>query len=296
MNVNYEYYRIFYYAAKYQNLTRAAQALHSNQPNVSRAIRLLEDELGCCLLVRSNRGISLTPEGRRLFAHVSVAVEHLQAAEEEIEQSKGLQEGSVAIGASETALHMFLLPVLSRFKKRYPRVRIRISSHLSLQAIQAVRDGLVDFAVVATLPKVEKPLYQIPIFDLKDILIAGPAFRFLTRQVMSLKDIAEYPLVCMGENTMTYEFYDHLYRQYHLELKPELEAATIDQILPMIRNDLGIGFLPEILAREALEKGEVFQIPLREEIPDRQICFIENETRPLSIAAQALKRLILEGV
>ena len=61
MNINYEYYRIFYHVAKYKNLTQAAEALRSNQPNVSRTIKLMEHEFGCNLIVRSNRGVSLTP-------------------------------------------------------------------------------------------------------------------------------------------------------------------------------------------------------------------------------------------
>lgn len=77
MNINYEYYRIFYYAAKYKNLTQAAEMLNSNQPNVSRTIKILEHELGCNLLIRSNRGISLTPEGERLYSHIKIAVEQI---------------------------------------------------------------------------------------------------------------------------------------------------------------------------------------------------------------------------
>lgn len=295
MDVNYEYYRIFYYVAKYQNLTRAAQALRSNQPNVSRAIKLLEHEAGCALLLRSNRGIRLTPEGRKLFAHVSVAVEHLQAGEEELIRTRELQEGSVTIGASETALHMILLPVLSRFKKAYPEIRIRISNHMTLQAITAVKNGLVDFAVVASPTEVEKPLHQTAIRDFRDILVGGPSYRFLAEKKVSLADITGYPLVCLGEDTMTYEFYRNLYRRHHLKFRPELEAATIDQILPMIRSDLGLGFLPEIFAVEALEKGEICRIRLREEIPGKYIYFIENENQPLSIAAQALKEMFFEN-
>lgn len=295
MNVNYEYYRIFYYVAKYQNLTRAAQALQSNQPNVSRAVRLLEHEVGCTLLMRSNRGITLTPEGERLFAHVSVAVEHLQAAEEELMRTRELQEGSVTIGASETALHMLLLPVLKKFKKAYPDIRIRISNNMTLQAIAAVRNGLVDFAVVASPAEVGKPLIQTTVRDFGDILVGGPSYRSLAEKKVSLEDITRYPLVCMGENTITFDFYQELFRRHHLEFRPELEAATIDQILPIIRSDLGLGFLPEIFAVDALERGEIFQIRLKEEIPRKYIYFIENENHPLSIAARALKKMFFES-
>ena len=60
----------------------------------------------------------------------------------------------------------------------------------------------------------------------------------------------------------------------------------------MIKNDLGIGYLPKIYAEDALEKGEAYPLTLAEEIPFREICFIENEEYPLSIAARELKSLL----
>ena len=69
MNVNYDYYRIFYYVAKCGNLSQAARELVNNQPNLTRSIKNLEAELGCTLFSRTNRGVKLTPEGERaLFA------------------------------------------------------------------------------------------------------------------------------------------------------------------------------------------------------------------------------------
>ena len=66
MNVNFEYYKIFYYVAKYQNFTKAAHALNNSQPNITRAMNCLEDEVNCRLFIRTNRGVCLTPEGERL--------------------------------------------------------------------------------------------------------------------------------------------------------------------------------------------------------------------------------------
>ena len=84
MYVSYDYYRIFYYVAKCGNITQAARFLFNNQPNLTRAIKTLEGELGCPLFIRNNRGMKLTPEGERLFNHVRVAIENLEQGEEEI--------------------------------------------------------------------------------------------------------------------------------------------------------------------------------------------------------------------
>ena len=112
MEVTYDYYRIFYYAAKYKSFSQAATILMSNQPNVTRAIHNLESQLGCRLFIRSNRGAELTPEGERLYSHVAIAYDHLHAAELELENEKKLEQGTVTIGVSEIALHLLLLPVL----------------------------------------------------------------------------------------------------------------------------------------------------------------------------------------
>ena len=63
MNVNFEYYKFFYYVAKYNNFTKAAHVLNNSQPNITRAMNCLEHELNCTLIVRTNRGVCLTPEG-----------------------------------------------------------------------------------------------------------------------------------------------------------------------------------------------------------------------------------------
>ena len=70
MNISFEYYRIFYYVAKYENITKAAMVLKSSQPNVTRIIHILEDQLDCRLFLREPRGLKLTEEGKRLYAHV----------------------------------------------------------------------------------------------------------------------------------------------------------------------------------------------------------------------------------
>ena len=77
MDISYDYYRTFYYVAKYKSFTGAAEALLNSQPNITRTMKKLEKELGCTLFVRQRHGIALTPEGEKLYAHISVAFEHI---------------------------------------------------------------------------------------------------------------------------------------------------------------------------------------------------------------------------
>ena len=67
MNFNFEYYKVFYYVAKYGSLTRAASVLMTSQPAVTRTIRNLENDLSCRLFIRSKSGVELTPEGKVFY-------------------------------------------------------------------------------------------------------------------------------------------------------------------------------------------------------------------------------------
>lgn len=296
MAVTYDYYRIFYYVAKYHSFTRAAHILMNSQPNITRAMNNLEQELGCTLFLRSHRGVTLTPEGEKLFARVQIAQEQFQAAEEELASDKNLSRGNVSLGVSEIALHCLLLPVLRKFHLTYPGVHIRITNCSAPQAVSAVKSGQMEFAVITMPEGQDKELRKLPLVEVQDILVAGPHFRELQGRTLSLKEAAQYPLICLGKDTKTFEFYNHLFADHGLVLEPDIEVAATDQILPLVKNDLGLGFLPGALAEEAIEKGEVFQIRLSEIIPDRHICMVWDPKRPVGIAARELEKMIREAV
>ena len=112
MNITYDYYRIFYFVAKYQSFTKAASILLSNEPNISRSIRNLEHEFGVSLFIRSNRGVTLTPEGQKLYTRVAAAHHQLSSAEAELADAKSLTSGTITLGVSEAALQILLLPKL----------------------------------------------------------------------------------------------------------------------------------------------------------------------------------------
>ena len=81
--------------------------------------------------------------------------------------------------------------------------------------------------------------------------------------------------------------------KYGLELNPDIEVATTDQILPLVKSELGLAFLPEIMAGDAIEQNQIFKINLKEEIPERQICLVYDNQHPISYAAIKLKNMIL---
>ena len=203
MYVDWEYYKIFYYVAKYQNFTRAARVLGNNQPNITHAMNRLESQLNCVLFIRSNRGVTLTPEGELLYSRIASAAVQIQDAEEELSATATLEHGAISISTTETALNIYLSEKLRAFHTEYPGIRLRISNHSTPQAVQAVRNGEVDFAIVTTPAEVENGLKMVELMSFYEVLVGGKTFTALASQTLSLKELAGYPLICLNEESMT---------------------------------------------------------------------------------------------
>ena len=226
MAISYDLYRVFYAVAQAGSFTHGAQALQSNQPNVTRAIQNLEQELGCRLFQRSNRGVLLTAEGERLFHHVQAAQAHLEAGERELASGRMLREGLVTIGVTETALYTLLLPVLRRFHQAYPGVRLRITNHTTPSALEALRTGAVELALVSSPTHLEQ-LQAEELTTFRDIILGAQSFAPLARKPLTPAELLREPLVCLGQETQAYDLYRDFFADRGLVYAPDIQVAAV---------------------------------------------------------------------
>lgn len=296
MDVNFEYYKIFYYVAKYQNITKAAAALGSNQPNVTRIMKLLESQLGCCLFIRGARGISLTEKGELLYSHVEIACRHLLNAQQEIGRQNSLSCGTVEIGATETALHLFLLDALRNFRLEYPEVKIKIHNHTTPETIKCLAKGNLDFALVTTPFDLPGTALSSKIMDYEEILAGGTQYKDLCETTLDLKNVKQYSLIGLGRESATYRLYKDFFIRHGIDFEPDMEVATSDLMLPLIENNFGIGFVPQKLALPFLKEKKLVQIPINCPIPKRSIQIVSDKARGKSLAAETLYQYLIPSV
>ena len=294
MTTNFENYKTFYFVAKYGNITAAAEALFSEQPNITRAIKNLEKDLGCVLFTRSNKGVSLTPEGEKLYRRVSIAYEQISAAEEELARYNGLDEGIIRIGVSETALHEVLLSALVKYHTLYPKIKFNLINLTNIQAISATKNQAVDFALIATPFDADKTITSVPIKNFQDIVVCGERYKYLTNEKISFKELTKHCIISLNKTTKTYEYYSKIFHKYGLSFSPDIEVSTSNQILPIAQNNLGIGFVPASFAEKKLASGDVYKLETAEVIEPREICLVKRADFSLSIAAKEFEKRLKE--
>ncbi len=296
MNSNFEYYKIFYYVAKYENLTKAATALKTSQPAVTRTIHKLEGELGCRLFTRSKTGMKLTPEGRTFYGYVAAGCAQFFKGENDLSNLISLENGTIYISATETALHCYLFQAMEEFNSLYPNVRFKILNNSTTESVNAVKEGKVDLAFVSANLQVAKPLRMKILRKYRDILIAGMRFEELKagKEELSLKELVSYPWISLTAETITRRFLNEYFEKNGLTFAPDMELATTDMILPAVRHNLGLGFIPAEFADAELESGQVFEIKVKEKLPERNIILIYDTEYPQSIAAKEFQKFLKE--
>ena len=296
MNSNFEYYKIFYYVAKYENLTKAATALKTSQPAVTRTIHKLEGELGCRLFTRSKTGMKLTPEGRTFYGYVAAGCAQFFKGENALSNLISLENGTIYISATETALHCYLFQAMEEFNSLYPNVRFKILNNSTTESVNAVKEGKVDLAFVSANLQVAKPLRMKILRKYRDILIAGMRFEELKagKEELSLKELVSYPWISLTAETITRRFLNEYFEKNGLTFAPDMELATTDMILPAVRHNLGLGFIPAEFADAELKSGQVFEIKVKEKLPERNIILIYDMEYPQSIAAKEFQKFLKE--
>lgn len=294
MNINLEYYRIFYHVAKAGSFTLAGEKLCISQPAVSQAIKQLETSLGSRLFIRIPKGVKLTPEGEVLFYYVQRGYDYILLGEEKFRKMLDLENGEIRIGASDMTLQFYLLPYLEKFHEKFPGIKVTVTNAPTPDTLEFLYEGKIDFGVVSE-PFEAKPEIEISrVREIQDIFVAGSRFQHLKGKKLQFHELEKLPIICLEHNTSTRKFIDRFLEENKVVLMPEFELAMSDIIVKFAGRNLGVGCVVRDFALDSIASGELFVLEFEHEIPKRHFCIITGSTNPISTAAKELLGM-LEG-
>ena len=142
--------RYFLTVAEERNITRAAERLHLSQPPLSRALMDLEEELGCTLIVRGKRHVTLTPEGLALKRRGEQILALADIAKTEITDVKKGLSGTLYLGHVDSNGPSLAAEWISSFKKEYPNVTYNLWCGTVDDLTYRMKSGLLELAITMT--------------------------------------------------------------------------------------------------------------------------------------------------
>ena len=187
--------RYFLAVAREQSFSLAAERLYLSQPTLSRQLRDLEQELGKTLLIRGNKGVTLTEEGMILRKRAEEIVELMEKAEEEVKQSGDLISGKVYIGAGETYAFKLVVRAAGKLRSDHPDITFSVYSADGTDVLERLDKGLLDFGLVFQSPDpVKYESVEIPLHDVWGLLMRKdcPLAQY---DSVKLTRLSDYPLL-----------------------------------------------------------------------------------------------------
>jgi DNA-binding transcriptional LysR family regulator len=243
--------KVFAAVARLGGMNRAATALHTVQSNITARIQALEADIGCILLERHNRGVSLTPAGRRLLPYAD-RVAQLLADARQAARDDGVPGGVLTIGSLETTVALRLTPLLMRYAADNPQVDLVLRTGTTRELVAEVLDQQVDGAFVCG-PVAHPDLDKQVMFREELVMLTAP-------DVVSL-DAAlnggEVRVVVLRAGCSYRQILETLLARRGIVVQRQLEFGTLEAIFGCVGAGLGITLLPQSLVGGFWEAGRV---------------------------------------
>lgn len=289
--INYELYKVFYWAAKTGSLSMAAKSLFITQPSVSHAIKQLEISFGIILFYRNSKGVTLTPEGVTLYSYIEKSQILISLAEEKMASLKNLDSGELRIGGSDSLFKHYILPYLESYHQKHPSIKLHLNHGTTPETIAFLKEGKIDLGVVR-LPIVDSQIEVMKGIELQDCFVAGPRYAELKDRVLSLEQLLQYPIILFSRNSRVRMAITELFQSYGYQIKPEIEVGSVDLLIELARKGLGISYVTKEFISKELEEGSLFEIQLDIKMPPSQVGFMIMRNMPLSNAASKFIELV----
>lgn len=182
---------LFCLAAEFESFTAAAQAAGLNPAAVSRSVARLEERLGVRLFTRSTRRIHLTDGGRTYFEHCRQALNLMRDAEGQLTGEQQAPRGLLRISVASPYGHYRVLPLLTKFRARYPLVQFEV--HLSNRNVDFTAEDF-DLAIRGRTPP-DSSLVARKLEDAELVLVGAPAYLARAGEPQSLDELAQHDCV-----------------------------------------------------------------------------------------------------
>ena len=279
--------KVFLAVAQERSFSRAAAKVHRTQPAVSQAVRRLEVELGEQLFDRSSKTGTLTEAGKMLQNYGQRLVRLAEETESAVRELRDLRRGRVLIGANEAAVHT-LLPLIGRFRQRYPDIAIDVRRVPARQIAVEVQQGSLDFGALTFRPA-EEGLLEVTVGRDELVLLAPPSHALARRKQVTMEEVAQEPIVAHNDPSPARERVLRLFEQKHIPLRMVISLPSLDGIKRAVELKLGVALLPRRCAITEIAAGRLAAVPVTGVSRRRQVMIVCRKAHRSHAAEAFLK-------
>ena len=282
--------QVFLTVAREKSFSRAAHKLYRTQPAISISVRKLEDWVGQPLFVRGSRAGKLTEAGELLIEYAERMLNLKNEILKGVEDLQNLRGGKLSIGVNESSIHA-LLPVLVRYRERYPDVKIDIHRVLSRDVPHEVLNYRLDLGIISFVPQDEK-LTATPFVRDDLAFVVYPRHRLAKSKSVDISDLGEETFIAHIVDSPHRTAVIQLFSKHNVPLRMPVDMPTIESIKRFVEMEMGVAIVPGMCAKMEVERGTLVEVKIKQMRLPRQLNLIYRRHDEISHATRALLRLV----
>jgi DNA-binding transcriptional LysR family regulator len=263
VSLNLHLLRLFATVARTGSFSRAADILHISQPAISKSVRDFELQVGCRLLDRGPHGVKPTPEGEALIRHATALFAAERAAEEELRALRGLDQGTLRIGASTTIATYMIADYLGAFHRAHPAIELNLSSANT----RAIADLMIAHEIEIALvegPVEDRELVAEPWRTDVMVLIAAPGHPLARGgEPVAPEALVGESLVVREQGSGSRAVVDEALSARGIVPSRTLEVGGTEAIKQEVAAGLGLAIVSAATIRDQVALGKLEVIPIR---------------------------------
>lgn len=287
----------FQKTAVYSSITRAAEALFVDSSTISKSINNLEEKLGVPLFTKDGRALMLTPYGKKFYYYVESGMSTIEAGIHEMHELANETRGHVNLSTIYSVASYYIPSLLTEFSKTHPEITIDLAQRPSGSVLDSVSEGTSDLGICSNFEQEEDypNLSSLLLFKEKVDLLVSVDHPLAAKDSVLYEEIKDENFIGYTQNTSITKEVRHAIKTVcpkNYEAKIVYTCNEDNTAASLIRNNLGIGFVPSI---PTVDMTGLKAIKVEDILVDRGISLIWNHETKLTKASQTLQKIILSA-
>ena len=240
--------------ARTGSFTETARELFLTHSAISHAMSTLQADVGCRLLLRMGKRVTLTEEGEAFLHHASRGLDAFAQARQSVEELKQWGTKRLRVGAGAAICRLLLPPVLTSMRRQHPRLIVSATMVHPREVALALEKGDLEFVV-------GEPPHKLPqiefthLFDSPLRIVVSSSHRWAVRGRMSPDELEKEPFLATHKSHPTRSLLEGYFAREKITMNRIAEIESFDAIKALIVQGFGMSLLPDWVVKEELAAG-----------------------------------------
>ncbi len=291
MNIQIIDLKLFVKVAECGNLTHGAQRAFLSPPAASARIKSLEHETGQKLLVRGNKGITLTQVGEIFLRQARLVLRQMDFL---VDEMSSTETGHIRIFANTTAVTEFLPEILAQFLAARSGVTVDLQERLTQDIVRSVLDGTSDLGI--TSGEISIPGLEAIRFSTDRLMLATPKDHPLAQlDNVQFAQTLDYEQIGLHEGSTLLDFLRRQFRRSGYDRALRIQVRSFEAMCRLVESGVGIGVVPESAARRHAQTMNIKLLKLQDSWALRDRFVLVRDRKALPHSAQSLIDLLIKA-